>query len=150
MGVVQDPKVQAIIDRELVKYLSHEPRERTRLAFRSLQERRQGPEPLDINLAAAEHYLFARFLAGRTGEPLVRFAPTLYGIKKRAYFALGIGQRMAVTSNPVLPPNADVERWGNKGADDGLADYTAATHAPASNYGTAVSVLCEEALRYNK
>ena len=98
MGVVQDPKVQAIIDRELVKYLSHEPRERTRLAFRSLQERRQGPEPLDINLAAAEHYLFARFLAGRTGDPLVRFAPTLYGIKKRAYFALGIGQRMVAAT----------------------------------------------------
>ena len=105
---------------------------------------------MDINLASAEHYMFARFLAGRTGDPLVRFAPTLYGIKKRAYFALGIGQRMAVASNPVLPPNPGVERRGAKGADDGLADCTAATHAPVSNYGKAVSMLSEEALRYNK
>jgi hypothetical protein len=81
MSIVQDPKVQVIIDMELVRYRSHEPRERAGLAFRSLQKRRQGPEPLDINLAAAEHYMFARFLAGRTGDPLVRFAPTLYGIR---------------------------------------------------------------------
>ena len=118
-------------------------------SFRSLQKRRREVEPLNINLAAAEHYMYARFLAGTSGDPSVRLAPTLYGLKKRLYFALGIQEKMATTQNPVLPPNDAVERWGTSGASDGLLDYTNTTGKPASNYGKAVTILATEARRYN-
>lgn len=93
--------------------------------------------------------MYARFLAGVSGDPLVKLAPTAYGLKKRLYFALGIQERMATTRNPVLPPNSAVERWGSTGASEGLTDYTDATGKPATNYGSAVSALVKEARRYN-
>ena len=149
---VADAVVRSIIDQSLV----HQPPRmgetivhRVSRSFRSLQKRRREVEPLNINLAAAEHYMYARFLAGVSGDPLVKVAPTAYGLKKRIYFALGIQERMATTLNPVLPPNDAVERWGTTGATDGLVDYVNATGQSANNYGNAVSALAKEARRYN-
>ncbi|WP_431820979.1 hypothetical protein [Burkholderia sp. F1] len=121
-------------------------------AFRSLQSLRRTDRPEDINLAAAEHYMYARFLAGATGDPLVKATPTLYGAKKRVYFALGIQDRMATSpGNPVLAPNSSVERWGLKGAKDGLRDYSAVNNGqPADRFGASLSTLREEALRYKR
>jgi len=42
--------------------------EKTGKAFRILQERRRTVAPTDVNLAAAEHYMYMRFLAGKTGD----------------------------------------------------------------------------------
>ncbi|AYZ66886.1 hypothetical protein EGY31_27495 [Burkholderia multivorans] len=120
-------------------------------AFRSLQSLRRTDRPEDINLAAAEHYMYARFLAGETGDPLVKATPTLYGAKKRVYFALGIQDRMATSPHPVLAPNRSVERWGLKGAEDGLRDYSAVNNGqPANRFGASLGSLSKEALRYNK
>ena len=118
-------------------------------AFRVLQNRRRTVEPLSIDLAAAEHYMYARFLAGISGDPVVKAAASLYGLKKRAYFALGIQDRMATTKMPVLPPSKDVERWGLQGANDGLEDYKASTGKPPTNFGNALSALASEGKRYN-
>lgn len=149
---VADATVQMIINQSLAQQAAR-PGEtvvhRVARSFRLLQKRRREIEPLNINLAAAEHYMYARFLAGTSGDPSVKAAPTLYGLKKRLYFALGIQEKMATTHNPVLPPNNDVERWGTKGAVDGLADYTSTTGRSATNYGNAVSALITEARRYN-
>ena len=151
MADVQDGRVRSIIQTELLKFSANDNvTQRVGAAFRSLQERRQKREPLDIDLAAAEHYMFARYLAGVTGDPFVKMGPTLYGLKKRFYFALGIQQRMAVTANPVLPPSPAVERWGLTGATEGLDDFVAVNGKPADNYGKAVTVLAQEAVRYNK
>jgi hypothetical protein len=149
---VVDTVVRSIIDQSLGQQMVR-PGEtivhRVSRSFRSLQKRRREVEPLNINLAAAEHYMYARFLAGTSGDPSIKMAPTLYGLKKRLYFALGIQEKMATTQNPVLPPNNDVERWGTNGATAGLVDYTKTNGRPASNYGNAVSVLFNEARRYN-
>ncbi|PAJ79685.1 hypothetical protein [Burkholderia ubonensis] len=119
-------------------------------AFRWLQARRRKHSPEDINLAAAEHYMYARFLAGDTGDPLVKATPILYGAKKRVYFALGIQDKMATSPGPVLAPNRSVERWGLKGATEGLRDYSAVNHGqPANRFGASLRSLSKEALRYN-
>lgn len=151
-GSVNDSTVESLIHDELLR---HQPRrgesvvDQVARSFRSLQLRRRTQEPLSTDLAAAEHYMYARYLCGLSGDPSVRLAPTLYGLKKRMYFALGIGDRMATTRMPVLPPNAGVERWGTKGAEDGLLDYVATTGKPPTNYGAALTDLFIEARRYN-
>jgi hypothetical protein len=116
-------------------------------AFRSLQRRRQTLEPLNIDLAAAEHYMYARLLAGVTGDPLVSFAPTMYAIKKQLFFALGIEDWMATTRQPVLPPNKKVHEWGKKGAKDGLADYRDLHPGSGNQLGSSVKALRSEAYR---
>jgi len=149
---VADATVRSIIDQSLAQQVVR-PGEtivhRVSRSFRALQKRRREVEPLNINLAAAEHYMYARFLAGASGDPSVKLAPTLYGLKKRIYFALGIQERMATTKNPVLPPNNSVESWGTRGATEGLVDYTNTTGRPATNLGNALSSLGSEARRYN-
>lgn len=122
--------------------------DRVSRAFRKLQSRRRLVDPTSIDLAAAEHYLYARLLAGATGDPLVRYAPVLYGLKKRALFALGLGQWMATTAQPVLPPDDDVERWGTQGATEGLKDYESVQGVPADNHGQPARALAEQALHY--
>ena len=149
---VVDVIVRSIITQSIAQQASR-PREtiihRIRRAWLSLQTRRRELDPLNINLAAAEHYMYARFLAGVSGDPSVRMAPTLYGLKKRLFFAFGIQDKMATTANPVLPPNAAVERWGTTGANEGLLDYTNANGRAANNYGKAIISLASEARRYN-
>ena len=149
---VNDAVVTAIITQSLARVPARPGKttvERVWQAFVSLQARRRQGEPLNLDLAAAERYMYARYLAGASGDPTVKLAPTLYGLKKRVYFALGIEQRMATTHLPVLPPSQAVERWGQQGAVAGLADYTAVTGRPAINLGGAASALLSEARRYN-
>lgn len=43
----------------------------------------------DYDAAAAEHYIYIRFLAGQTGDPTCHAAPTLYGLKKAVDQLLG-------------------------------------------------------------
>ncbi|KVD14831.1 hypothetical protein WI81_17800 [Burkholderia ubonensis] len=150
---VSDEVVQETIDLAIgrERRLKRNIVEQVRRAFRSLQSLRRTQLPEDVNLAAAEHYMYARFLAGETGDPLVKATPVLYGAKKRVYFALGIQDRMATTRNPVLAPNRSVERWGLKGAEHGLRDYSAVNNGqPANRFGASLGTLSKEALRYNK
>ncbi|KVD16138.1 hypothetical protein [Burkholderia ubonensis] len=150
---VSDEVVQSTINRAILRARGGDGDivEQVRRAFRSLQSLRRTERPEDINLAAAEHYMYARFLAGATGDPLVKATPVLYGAKKRVYFALGIQDRMATSPNPVLAPNRSVERWGLKGAKDGLRDYSAVNNGQSANrFGASLGTLREEALRYKR
>ncbi|KVC78238.1 hypothetical protein [Burkholderia ubonensis] len=99
---VSDEVVQSTINRAILRARGGEGDivDQVSRAFRSLQSLRRTDRPEDINLAAAEHYMYARFLAGATGDPLVKATPVLYGAKKRVYFALGIQDRMASRVGP--------------------------------------------------
>ena len=115
---VIDANVQTIINQPLSQQVAR-PGEtvvrRVARSFRSLQKRRREADPLNIHLVAAEHYMYARFVAGTSGDPSLKAAPALYGLKKRLCFALGIEEEMATIHNRVLSPSNDVERWGPKG-----------------------------------
>ena len=118
-------------------------------AFHLLRDRRRTVAPLDVNLAAAEHYMYARALAGKTGDPLVLAAPSLYALKKVYKFARGQEKDMRTSpGNPVLPPSIESTVWGSLGVTDGLKDYRGENPATGFKVGSALPSLAGDA--YNK
>lgn len=94
-------------------------------AFRSLQEHRQKRgNSLDLNYAAAEHYLFARWMvcSGEVSSTQMKVLVAGYDAKKWLDSKRGSPNREAVTANPVSPPSWEVMCWGLKGCDEGGAD----------------------------
>ena len=98
-----------------------------KLAWIELRERRQQPGgSTDLDLAAAEHYLFARFLvaSGEVREGQMETIVEVYYNKKLNDSAKGNANAMAVTANPVSKPDKGVMNWGLLGAKHGAADHT--------------------------
>ncbi|WUR11042.1 hypothetical protein E7V67_015075 [[Empedobacter] haloabium] len=96
----------------------------------------------DYDAAAAEHYMYIRFLAGQTGDPTCHAAPTLYGLKKAIDQLLGRLQAgQAQGGHPVLPSNPYIVAWGQKGVVDGLADYKSLSKGADYQIGGAVRAL---------
>lgn len=96
------------------------------IAFRYLQKHRQEPgRSLDLELAAAEHYMFARWMvcAGHVSPTQMRVLVIGYDLKKLLDSAIGDPDREAVTDNPVSPPDIGVVMWGLKGVSHGSEDH---------------------------
>lgn len=95
-------------------------------AFRALQAMRQQPgKSLDLDLAAAEHYMFTRFMVctGTVSKTQMKALVVGYDVKKVLDRARGNPDAEQVTANPVSPPDWDVVLWGLSGADDGKDDH---------------------------
>lgn len=112
-------------------------------AFRTLQAQRRSKEWVDPDLAAAEHYLYARFLAGMTGDPLVTQAPKVYSLKKKLFFWLEIENWMTTSPYPCLPPTEESVAWGERGAMDGMRDFQFMNPATDFTIGGAVKPLAK-------
>ena len=100
--------------------------DQTERAFRDLQKRRQRPgNSLDLNLAAAEHYLFARWMvcSGAVSAMQMRAIVVGYDLKKALDRLRGKANAEQVTANPVSRPDAGVVRWGLAGVGAGGADH---------------------------
>src|SRR5258708_21608769 len=96
------------------------------VAFRDLQNERRVPgASLDLDLAAAEHYLFARFMVCRgVVSPLqMRTLIIAYDAKKWIDRARGNPNATATTPNPVSPSDTDVVLWGLRGVSEGSLDH---------------------------
>jgi len=112
-------------------------------AFRALQSQRRSKEWVDPDLAAAEHYLYARFLAGATGDPIVTQAPRFYNLKKKIFFFLEIENLMTTSAYPCLPPTEESVAWGERGAMDGLNDFKFMNPATDFTIGGSVKPLAK-------
>ena len=125
--------------------------EKTHNAWRSMQARRRdGAHGADVDLAAAEHYMYNRFLTGATGDPLTHPYPTGYFLKKALFFALGRENSMRTDANdPVLPPSLSSVAWGHQGADDGMDDYKGMNPATSARVGASLESVKSEAYRNN-
>src|SRR5262249_10532576 len=111
---------------------------------RTLQTRRRtNKEWGNPELASAEHYMYSRFLAGATGDPMVLAAPTLYNLKKKIFFFLDIQDLMTTSKFPCLPPSDEAVAWGEKGAADGFVDYKFANPSTDFKVGGALKPLAQ-------
>ena len=95
----------------------------------------------DYNAAAAEHYMFIRWVAGSSGDPMSLGAPVLYaGVKLWKQLRGTLQSDLRTSSNhPVLPTNPGVVAWGMQGVRDGLQDYKKTNHGAPFKPGTAVA-----------
>jgi hypothetical protein len=96
------------------------------VAFRALQAARQVPgASLDLDLAAAEHFMFSRFMVctGTVGVAQMTALVIGYDAKKIIDRLRGNPNADAVTGNPVSPPDADVVQWGLSGVLQGSIDH---------------------------
>jgi len=141
MPKVNEVVVNRIITDALTKETGATINEKVYKAFRTLQARRRSKEWINVELAAAEHYMYARFLAGATGDPAVLAAPDLYNLKKKVFFALDIESLMATSKYPGLPPSDESVAWGQRGAAVGLIDFMGANPATDIKVGGALKPL---------
>ncbi len=84
---------------------------------------RDAGKSLDLNLAAAEHYLYARYRTSDDGDTNYRNLPRWYETVKRAATKVGLESELRSSGEPVSPPNKSVTGWGNKGVEQGLLDF---------------------------
>lgn len=111
------------------------------IAWQRLKRCRDSGNARDLNLAAAEHYLFGRFVAGENGDTRYRDLPDLYESVKSA---AGKGRPEKQT-----PANKKVTEWGKKGIEKGLQDYEAwSGQKPAPGADVWATVLSETAYKY--
>lgn len=88
---------------------------------------RDAGNSLDLELAAAEHYLFIRARASETGDTFYKILPSWYNsLKSFANFA-DLSAHLQTSDQPTAPPDADVKRWGEMGVEHGLRDYKTRT-----------------------
>jgi hypothetical protein len=125
---VNDTNVQAIIDRALSNSGNSDACcGRVGIGFRQLQTERRVPgASLDLDLAAAEHYLFARWMVctGTVSAMQMRALVIGYDAKKWIDSARGDPNATATTGNPVSAPDLGVVQWGLRGASHGSTDQT--------------------------
>jgi hypothetical protein len=80
--------------------------------------------PFDLDLADAEHYMYARYLASSTGDDTVPALVLGYETAKIIKYATSSEKDLRTDPRfPVLPPSSDSVSWGLRGAQDGLDDY---------------------------
>jgi len=153
-----DPrKTQNYIDDAYHRFLPYtDPVDRNFRAFAYLRgRRRRGDEPLlkqlgitvaddpaapfDVDLADAEHYMYARFVGSKTGDPSVNALVTGYELKKFLDSVRGREQDMRTNKKyPVLPPSMDAVNWGLRGTADGLREYKQAHGGKTGALGSAI------------
>lgn len=151
MATVDDQEVWRIVHQALSTASGATSVKKAGDAWQTLKARRRdGAHATDVNVAAAEHYMYSRFLTGATGDPLTRLYPTAYFWKKVAYFAMGKEKSMRTDpKNPVLPPSLSSVAWGNQGAIDGMDDYKALNPATGMHVGASLESVKAEAYRNN-
>ena len=90
--------------------------------------------------------MYARYLAGKTGDPMVLAAPRCMHFKKTLYFALGKEKAMRTSpNNPVLPPSIESVVWGTLGVEQGLKDFRGENPSVGLKAGAAIRSLAGDA-----
>jgi hypothetical protein len=109
-------------------------------AWKFLQACRAAGNSSNLYLAAAENYLYIRYVANATGDTGFRSAPQWYYTMKVCASKIGFLDFLKTSTQPVSDPSPDVLRWGNFGYADGIRDYETRTGQKASLKTTSLIV----------
>ncbi len=120
-----DKKVQAHIDRvmaENAQYLSNQ----LNYAYMSLRHQRETDDPNDNDreLAAAEHYMYARWqvASGESSQTMMQTLTLGYDPFKLVGYVPVVFAIRYVAGHTWTRPSTDSIRWGLKGCKDGERD----------------------------
>jgi hypothetical protein len=91
--------------------------------WRELKRCRDTGLSLDPNLAAAEHFMFMRFVASKNGDAGYARLPKWYETVKTAAVRTDLDRLIQTSNQPVSTPNPAVTVWGERGVTRGLEDY---------------------------
>jgi LysM repeat protein len=93
--------------------------------WQSLLELPQTPLDRNLELMAAEHYGFARYVAAGCGDPHTESVLKTYFAAKSVVSFFPGGEKLLRTdpNHPVLPESPASLKWKSKGVQDGLLDY---------------------------
>jgi hypothetical protein len=128
---VDEKVVQRLIDDYQGRFLGVDQLERDRLAFRAIKDFRNGlGDSTDESLAAAEHYLFSRYLVSNAIVSTRQATLMVLGYDGiKAIAQTSDRTEKAMRHNPdraTSRVSTDSVSWGLKGIDDGQADLDAA------------------------
>lgn len=124
---VDDKKVQTLIAHYQSSYSGSDDLERNRLAFRAIQfVRNEGGDSTDESLAAAEHYLFSRYMVSNVVVAYDQMMLMVLGYDSiKAIAQTNEYTEMAMRHKPANPTSkvsmASVA-WGLRGVKDGNDD----------------------------
>jgi LysM repeat protein len=93
--------------------------------WEELLELPQTPLDHNLELMAAEHYSFARYIAAGCGDPHTEGVLKTYFAAKSAVSFFPGGEKLLRTDpkHPVLPESDASRKWMSKGVQAGLLDY---------------------------
>jgi hypothetical protein len=123
--MVNDHRVYTILKEKLRLATGATLRDRLGDAFDLISHDRENNHKGDVDYAAAEHYLFSRWLVAYTSTPgwlAVAMAAGGYDLVKKL---LGTGLIIRFGKGPVTPHTPGDVQWSRRGANDGLVDFKA-------------------------
>lgn len=101
-----------------------DPPEKLQRAFYFLKHTcRDNGDSKDLDLAAAENYVFIRWVASASGDTGYADFPDYYYTVKSALSLVNLQNLIKTSTKPVSDPNPNVKRWGVAGYNDGIRDY---------------------------
>ena len=130
-----DAKCQGYINAAMTENAPYQPVDKqTGYAWNTLKNRRDRTDPDgdDRELAAAEHYLWARWIvgSGQLPEAVVRAAAAGYDPAKLLGYVPAIFAARKLLGHSWSRPSTDSVKWGLRGCTDGAADKRRITPDP--------------------
>ena len=122
---VDNKKVCEIIKEKIDRSTGASRPARIAYAFDMISNDRENYYKGDPNYAAAEHYLYARYIVGYThlfGLILITAANFGYQVVKKIVDALGEEEKLRFGKGPVTPASVEDFLWAERGGKDGLDD----------------------------
>lgn len=111
--------------------------DQVRSGWRQLKGCRDSGQSENLELAAAEHYLFARLIASKDGDTEYRDFPKMYESLKEWASEADMQSYLQTSQQPVSPVSSEVTAWGEQGVEAGLSDYTKRTgESPTNKWGS--------------
>jgi hypothetical protein len=124
------------------------PNELMRVAFRDLQMQRwDAANATNLELGCAEHYMFARWIAGKTGDAFMMDGPDWYDTYKKMAKRIGVEKYVRKSDNPTLPPGPELIAWGKLGAQEGLNDFREWHPGHEGVQGAAAGIMLESVIK---
>ena len=124
---VDDKKVQEWINKALAQAPKGASEAmRADLGHAWLYQQRQSHPNTEVNLAAAEHYMYnrAQVAKGGTTSAVVQGAMTAgYDVVKGTAQLFGVGKWLSTDDREPSPASVESTAWGMKGIGDGMSDY---------------------------